>query len=470
MFVMLAIALIAGIAIQSCAGGARTGLWWGWLIALLLVPSWIAIRLGPLSLDLRTVAAVGGLALLWLFGRRNNHPHWLIADAVMAVLFGLQLASEYRTGSFGLLSAAELMRSWLLPYIVGRCFFGSTDDIVSVLPIIARATLVLSLYAFFEAITHINPINDLANKTYGLLEEGAGYRWGLKRAQAFFDHPIYFGFLLVLILPWAIVARRQSMLGESPGWWKALPFLVAGALACTASRGPIIAGIITACVPALMAKPRWWTPAFALAIVAAAIMVPFQEEITGSMSYWVGENTEEPVMLVVAGREVAYTGTNHRILLFEVYEGALAKLEPLGYGSQLRDMSLDGVPERFRSIDSHYVLYLLQRGPLGLAAFVLLALVTLGNLASEGRKSGSPLSVLAAGLCGSMTMVSLMLFSVWFAPDFGTVWLFVAGLAGNLKSLKGNTERSAPPAEWSEAHPRLAPTPVRSLVDSEELK
>jgi hypothetical protein len=473
MFMVLSITLIALIAVQTYARGARSGLWWGWLVALLLVPSWMIVRFGALTIDLRTVAAVTGLVGVWLFGRRLVHHTWLAADFLIGGLVAIQIASEFQSGQFGLLSAAEIARIWLLPYLVGRCFLGSERNIRDVLPAFARTTLVLSLYAVMEAVTHVNPLNELMGKVYGVLEAGEGYRWGLKRAQAFFDHPIYLGFLLVLILPWALVARRLALKGESPLWWKYLPIFVGVALACTASRGPVIAGILTICVSALLTRPRWWVPALGFATVSVAGMLLFQGAVVEGLASIAGGTNEEPVMLVIGDREVAYTGTSHRVLLFQVYDHAVGQLEPLGYGSQLRGVNIDDVPERFRSIDCHYLLFLLQRGPLGLGMFVLFALVTLGNLASVAWKSAKPSAGLAAGMFGAMALVSVMMISVWLAPDFGAAWLFGAGLAGNLKSFRFASEREAPiPLEWNSPRPLLVAghAPERRIVEVVELE
>jgi hypothetical protein len=459
MFFVLSVALISWTAIQIYLRGARGGLWWGWLAALLLVPSWFVVHVGALTVDMRTIIAITGLAGLLLFGRRGMQHHWLAADSFLAALVVEQIASEYEAGQFGLLTAAEVARVWLLPYLVGRCFLGSSRDVNRVLPAFAWMTLVLSLYGIIEAVTHVNPLNELLAKIYGLLEEGQGYRWGLKRAQAFFDHPIYFGYLLVLVLPWVLQARRQALRGDGPSWWKLLPFLVAGALICTASRGPLIAGALSVCVPGLLARPRWWVPVLGLSIVAAAGMVLFQDTIVDSLAQWAGEDPKQPVPLIIGGQEMDYTGTSHRLILFQAYEGPVIRLGPLGYGSLLLDDKMDEVPARLRSIDDHYLLFLLQRGPLGLGLFVLLALVTLINLVRSALDAGSPTADLAAGLFGAMTFVTLMLFTVWFAPDFGVVWLFVAGLASNLQSLRASSSRgnSASEEVGVGPRPRLGP-------------
>jgi hypothetical protein len=450
MFFVLSVALISWTGVQIYLRGPRGGLWWGWLAAALLVPSWLFVHVGALNVDIRAVIAVTGLTGLLLFGRRGKPQYWLAADSVLAALVVEQIASELEAGRLGLMTAAEVARLWLLPYLVGRWFLGSNGDLKRVLPAFAWMTLMLSLYAMVEAVTHMNPLNDLLGRIYGLLEEGQGYRWGLKRAQAFFDHPIYFGYLLVLVLPWALQARRMALRGDGPCWWRFLPFFVAGALVCTASRGPLLAGVLSVCVSRLLARPRWWVPALGLSVVAAVGMVLFQDTIVDSLALWAGENPRESVTLAIGGQEVEYTGTSHRLILMQAYEDLVVKLGPLGYGARLPEDKLDEIPARLRSIDDHFLFFLLQRGPLGLGLFVLLALVTLSNLARLALDARSPTADLAAGLFGAMALVTLLLVSVWFAPDFSVMWLFVAGLASNLRSLRYSSARSdSDPAEVS---------------------
>jgi O-antigen ligase len=194
-------------------------------------------------------------------------------------------------------------------------------------------------------------------------------------------------------------------------------------------------------------------------------MVLFQDTIVDSLAQWAGETPNESAAIVIAGQEVDYTGTSHRIILFQAYETPLARLGPLGYGSPLPDDKMDEIPARFRSIDNHYVLFLLQRGPLGLGLFVLLAIATLFNLAMMALDEGQPTADLAAGLFGAMALVTLLLVSVWFAPDFGMMWLFVAGLTSNLRSLRNSSARDNSTTEKVAVGPipRLGPghAPIR---------
>jgi hypothetical protein len=440
MFYVLALALMAWIAINIYATGPRAGLWAGWLTALLLLPSWACIQLGALTVDMRTVAALTGLAALALFHTPGPRYRWLAADAVIVALIVVQVVSEYASGSTAVLAVPEICRKWLLPYVVGRWFLGSEADVSRVLPYAVMALLMLSLYALLEAITRINPINEIFGRYYGILEQGEGYRWGLKRAQAFFNHPIYLGYLLVLVLPWVLLARWRTNRGEGVWWWKHVPLVVAVALICTGSRGPIIAGLVAACTPVLVARPRWRIPALTLALVIAGSALLFRDTAVAGLTSLAGENHADPFTVVIGDEEVDYTGTNHRLLLFQVYADELAEVGYLGNGSELNNIDFDAHPSRFGSIDNHYLLFLLQHGWIAVGLFVLLAIAALVNLGQVVWQSSPPLSGFAAALFAVMAMVTAMLSFVWFSPDFGAAWLFSAGLAANLKSLKRSNE------------------------------
>lgn len=149
-----------------------------------------------------------------------------------------------------------------------------------------------------------------------------------------------------------------------------------------------------------------------------------------------GENNETPKLIMINGEEEIYTGTRHRVLLFKVYAEALRDAGLFGWGQQMKGIDLeDEIAERFGSIDSHYVLFFLQRGHSGLWPFVLLQVVTLVQLGRAAWPGKGLRAGLAGSMFGAMAAVDVGLFSVWFSPDFGTVWLFTAGVAANLAAL-----------------------------------
>jgi len=431
---MLSICLIGWTLSQSATRGARAGLWSGWMIALLLLPSWFLVRIGAVGIDLRSVAAGVGLACVALFAKRDHLRGFLASDWLVAAIVTLQIASEYQVGNFVPLTVVETARVWSLPYLVGRCFFGSVRDARRSIRAFALPMAALALYATAEAATASNPFHDLLGKMTAFASDETGYRWGLKRAQVFLEHPIYLGFMLVLFLPWSLHARRLAIQGTCPHWWRFLPWLTMAAVMASGSRGPLIAGLATIVGPFIVARRRLRIPAMIATVACVGAFVAFQESTVDALTMLAG-GTDEAVLITIDGREVEYTGTSHRILQVEIYDSALVTVGPFGYGSKLSALDFDDIPERFRSIDCHYLLFYLQYGLGGILLFLLLAGSTLVNLLHVVRARGSPLAEFATSLACAMASVTVLLVSVWFSPDFGTVWLFTAGLAATMRSL-----------------------------------
>ena len=176
-------------------------------------------------------------------GKAKGFFRPVLSDVIVVVMVAGQIISEKMVGQFGPLTGPEVARIWFLPYVVGRMFLSSESDIARVLPSFARIGLVLTLYSMIKSVLKFNPLNRVLGKTYGLLEQGEGYRMGLKRCQAGLDHPIFFGMMLVLLLPWAIEAGRNAQRGGAPKFWKLLPWLLGrGAVRFSLTRSAALWG------------------------------------------------------------------------------------------------------------------------------------------------------------------------------------------------------------------------------------
>jgi len=442
MFALLTMVVIGLTTASALSRGLRAGLWCGWFFTLFLLPTWCIVKVGAATLDLRTIAAVAGLACLLFTGRRPRNRAWHTADLLVFSIVVMQVASELLEGDFGIFTVGEAVRIWLLPYLVGRLLLDSASDLPRVLPFAVWTSSALALYAIVEAVSGVNLLNNVVGVVNETLQQGAGYRWGLKRSQGFVEHPLYLGYLLVFALPWAAAARRKSRKGEGPTWWKWAPMLIAIAILSTGSRGPVAAGAITWFAPTIFAWPRRRLVAMGvLAVFAGAMAIANLDAVVDGLALVAGEKSDGEATLTIGDREVEYNGTTHRFLLFEVYDQAISNLGPLGYGRQLRGVDLESVPSVFHSIDNHYLLLLLQRGYVGLGLFFLFAGAALANLWRTAYTVGSPFAELAAGLFGATLAATVLLTSVWWSSDFGSAWLFTAGLAGNLRGLKPTTER-----------------------------
>lgn len=447
--VLFAICLITPIALASSIG-ARRALWVAWPGALLLVPVWMNLSMGAMRIDLRTGAAIGCLIGFVVSPETPSPKKWLVSDSLMAVLIGVQILSERQVGQFGTFTIFEVLRQWLLPYLLGRMFLGSIADIARAVRPISVLLAVVTIFAMVEAVTKFHVVNKLLGRTYGLLEQGEGYRMGLKRSQAMTDHPIFFGMMMVLFHPWAIEAARRARALEGPKWWRFMPWMVGGALVGSVSRGPQLSCIFTAISAFFFRHPRWRVVIVATMVVGGAAAYGVKEVLIDEFQKVAGETEETARIILIDGEEELYTGTRHRVLLFKVYANALDNAGMFGWGQQMRGIELEeSIAERFGSIDSHYVMFFLQRGYSGVVPFVLLQLCTLVQLGRAAWGASGSRAGLAGSLFGAMAAVDVGFFSVWFSPDFGTVWLFNCGLSARLASLAPETS-STPVMEMRE--------------------
>src|SRR4051794_27054144 len=103
--------------VGSSRGWPRA-LWLCWPASMMVLPVWLCIEVGSLKLDLRMAAAVGVLAGMAIGPKGEGRWRWHLLDALVAVLLLSQLMTEYRIGRLGPLTGPEILRIWLLPYLM----------------------------------------------------------------------------------------------------------------------------------------------------------------------------------------------------------------------------------------------------------------------------------------------------------------------------------------------------------------
>lgn len=358
-----------------------------------------------------------------------------------------QIGSQASAGSLKPLTVIELARKWVLPYLMGRLLISEIGDLRAAYRTMMVIVVILTILAIFECAVQLNPINMLLGKRYDLLEQGEGYRWGLKRAHVTFDHPIFFGMTLVLLLPWTLETRRQSILGQGSRWWRMMPWLIACGLFATVSRGPQLAAMATVGIYAFFRLSERRLTFLMIFLGAACVAYTQKETLIDALSCFAGEkNVEEIRFITIDGEEVEYSGTNHRLLLFRVYSQAIDQAGLFGFGYELKGVLIDeNLAQRFASIDCHYLLFFLQHGYLGCGAFLILTLTILIKLIRRAWNPTDAIGSFAGGLAGALASVAVLLVSVWFSPDFAGVWLFTAGLATRL--LEVNLTDTPPSSE-----------------------
>ncbi len=421
------------------AKNSRAAAWIGVWLAICL-PIYSARSYRSLEFDLRTVAGIAVVACALLFFSGKKLPRFVLCDAAVLLLYAIQLASAYAHSDSGPLTAFEIAREWVLPYWLGRIAWSSLADLKWSLRIVAVIVTAVSCLAVIECVTHINPVLTLFGHDYSKM-----YRLGLRRAIGPVSHPIFFGMLLTLFLPWAVEAARQAFRGEGPKWWKFVPGALAAGIFATMSRGPQTAAMLTGCIFAFFRLPRWRLPLVAMGSGVLVLLLLGEGFISELLHRWSGEKGH--VMMVrIDGQEYEYTGTAHRYLQFLAYRDALAHAGFIGHGPEyLRDITdakfreedIPYLPEDlspvFWSIDNHYIYFTLLNGWLGVGVFVMMGILALGYLV-PWAVSNHEEAVFAACLAGAIATTMLMMLTVFFSQGFGFMWLFCVGVAGSLRS------------------------------------
>ena len=210
-----------------------------WWLAMVLVPTWLCNRVGPLAIGGRDIIAVVGLLALFVFPRSDGQKirfKLMPSDVAVVALCVVCTISKHHAGLLTPLTIIDLVREWLLPYVVGRFFLQRTNDIKKFIPFAIKIFLVVAALDVFEALAQVNVMAKITGQRFGLLETGEGYRWGLKRAHCNTMHPIYNGLVLCLLFPWSIQAfHLRKKLNKN--LWIVMPLVVGGATFFTASLG-----------------------------------------------------------------------------------------------------------------------------------------------------------------------------------------------------------------------------------------
>ncbi len=432
MFLVLLSLLGAWHFTRVAAVGPRRAAAEVWFVGVFFGPVWVTTMLRSIIVDFRTGAALLGFLGFQLRPVRAPRHPWVLGDLLVAWLLLSQVISQYLAGDLRPLTAFEMARKWVLPYVVGRIIIREAGDIRRLMPFIVKLAGVVSLLSIFEAGTKLNLLQKALGRVYAVLEAGEGYRYGLKRAQLAMDHPIFFGMALALLLPWLLEAARQAEGKRLP---RLMPYIALVGIVATVSRGAVLVGL------AALGGVFWFRRPPRLRIVLAVLGIAlgvFAYTSKDAVLELIGKaaSEEQGRIIVIDGEEVLYTGTSHRLLLFRVYAKAIREAGAFGYGFRMIGVPLD--PEhaqRFGSIDNHYLLMLLRHGWLGISGFALLALCALVYLLRAGWRRELPQAGLAGGLCAALFGVTGLLMTVWFSFDFGAMWLFSCGVASSLHCL-----------------------------------
>ncbi len=438
-FGLMALTLILG---QS--KGPRTAAWIGWAIALVLAPAWMIKWVGPLSLDPRMSAAMVGIFLIATSGVPLKFRINLM-DLFFVGFFFTVIASQQSNNDLTAGTICVFVRRWVFPYAIGRILLSTRGDLEKLTPILAKFLLICSCMAIVEAITQRNWMNFALGKSFYILDQTSeGFRWGIKRAHGCTEHPIYFGLMLVMLFPFAIEAGRSAFRKAMPRWLLLSPLLTFAAIVVTVSRGAQIASVICLAIQFFFRSPKLRVLLIILAIGLGLGKDVVQDKAMEVLSKAAGEKEDDETWVLINGKEYLYTGTRHRMLLFTAYEQGIENTGMLGYGTALKDVPVyEDARLRFNSIDCHYLVLLLQHGWCGIFVFCGMLGVSIVYSGLAAWRKTEWCAPVCGAMCGAMIAVGVLMFSVFFHPHYGSVFMFACGFLANVHQLRKDPEEAA---------------------------
>jgi hypothetical protein len=410
----------------------------GWIAVLLLAPCWFRVAPGNfLQMDVRSAAAfVILLAIAMESTPGGIRFRFVLADFLVLFCFLAQIVSHFNAGEITPTVPYNQLRAWVLPYVIGRVFVRGWWDIDRALPAICVASTILACLTVIEGVTRIHIWYKLLGNYEMIWFLDDSVRWGLRRPVVSQSHSIYLGLTMALMVPWVLEAFRRSLVGRGPAWWKAaLPILLIGIFFST-SRGAQIAAMCVLAADYFFRKPNLRPVLMAIGIVGAIGAVTMRDQIVDMLSSYAGESKDEGLPVVIDGVTYPYSGTHHRELLSIAYREAYESAGMLGYANPEKVPQPADLDNRLLSIDDHYLMWTLLYGHIGVAGFIALMIVVAWYVLAAAWPAVGPFAGLAGALAGAMLGLAIAMRSVWFASDYGQVWLWTAGVAASIHELR----------------------------------
>ncbi|WZO96683.1 hypothetical protein EP7_003688 [Isosphaeraceae bacterium EP7] len=417
----------------------REGMWVVWLMSLLILPG--ALRFVPTGGFVINFPMVAGLSCLisYLVSPVPLPRYRFMISDVAAVLAPIAiLASQFSHNEQTPMSIPSAFCQWLLPYVMGRIFLVSADDIPKVSRIVGGLCVVNALIGLFEAVTHVS----LSTKLLGVWYLTEGGRFGMSRAHNFFGHPITMGQVMVMMLPWCLVASRKTSRSRIGKWF--YPGMNLLAIVTTLTRGAILGFFESLYLIAFTRSRHRFLMGLALAVAAAGLVLGEEMAISVIASMG-GEDETGNSMIFIEGEPYMYNSARHRILQYKVFAVALRDAGMTGLGPDLQGyMSRYNVAGVFsRSIDSHYILSTLQSGYFFLFSFHLITVCMIYRYGKIAWAKVGPYAPLASGLFAASIVGTVTWLSVFLTWELGIIYIFYSGLACNLEVLERQRLRAA---------------------------
>ncbi|MDB5348590.1 MAG: O-antigen ligase protein [Schlesneria sp.] len=435
--------LLAISVVVDLRSGPRAALGAGVLLSFLF-PSWIVNNIYGTPIDLRVATAL--ILLIWrLFDPREQICWWFNAgDWAIFVMFFVSVASDTCQDGFSISHFVLAFGTWSLPYIAGRLTIETVQDWRWMTGLFVVVALIFAVSSVAEATTHVNP----TKKVFGNRPKDRApqmmIRNGLKRAEGPTRHPIWFGMLQCLLLPWTLVAAARGLRGDGPLWWSITPICSVCGVLATMSRGPALAALAIPYFLCLFFWPnaRRYLVGAGIAAVCAGFL--FQPHLRYGLEYWDNSrySTQAGKQIDVDGEKHQWTAMSHRWLVFSAYRRAISNAGLLGYGNTRTADFPFNVPlgpdavqatSVFWTIDDEYLIILLRFGWFGLAAFAAICLTSMWHILQQSQFCDAKERLAPLAIAAALPAVMCVFLVEWMPSDYGFLFLWLCGAANGIR-------------------------------------
>ncbi len=407
------------------------------------VPVWLEIPIAGMPFSVQTsIAAIFLLAFAIRSPWEIRTPIVLL-DVAIAALVVLQTCSDTYHQGFPVANGLLAYGEWALPYVAGRFALRNSNNLEPLALVLSGIVIALSLGSVIESVFKINPWEiAFGERPLDGFSRTAG-RFGFKRAYGPTLHPIFFGLLILILLPWTLALQNwaQNAIQRGVG----IAGMIAGSIGIlgSVSRAPFLGLVGFYAIFGLM----WWKASrWILTVLCIGgcgwAAFNFSEMVT-AFEHFGGEERRQ-TDLALDGHKVELSSVAHRVVMWQVFWPALSEAGALGYGTDATSVLPPKVPylpkdektrERLKYVDNAYLMFGLRFGWTGMVLFSLLLLtaaVTAFRMAMD-RSAG----VISGGLAAMTVALALNMITVWFSYDMGfeALWSFgvLAGLASQQK-------------------------------------
>jgi hypothetical protein len=208
-------------------------------MAGLLIP-WI-ITIGPVRMSLYRFVLLACLLpclIGWISGKAGRIR---IADiSLILYCFWCFLAIGMVHGfDYAFQPSGMIFIETVGAYMLARCFIRDADDFYNMVRMLLRLVTLLLPFAVFEAITGRNVLLSIFAAVYPTFPDNfVDPRWGMRRVQSLFEHPILYGVVCAsaLALTHMVLGYGKSFVGR----WRGTAIVIAATF-FSLSAGPMTA-------------------------------------------------------------------------------------------------------------------------------------------------------------------------------------------------------------------------------------